>query len=370
MYYIIATHTSYQNGVEIHGPAHTIFNYLKEKSDKLIFIKHPLDPNTNRSKKQICRQDPVAYPPTIFPFLQYAYEVLINTLEITRLKGKVLFIGVDPLNALSGLLTKVLLGKRISTIYYIVDFTERRFQNDLKNKMYHLIDMFACKQSDQVWCVSTRIKNKKIEQGVTKDKVFFVPNSPHIRSINPQKYNGNLNCILIAQLHDCVDFAKILEIFKITHEVIPAIRLKIIGDGKERVAFEKLVSEYGLQDCIIFMGAISHEMVLAELKDAFLGFALYTSKASWNRYGDSMKAREYLSFGLPVIINTIPSTADEIREADAGLVVEDIDAQRIASFIINIVRDKTQYMNLRQNAYHLAEKNSKELLLSNLFPDT
>jgi glycosyltransferase involved in cell wall biosynthesis len=217
--------------------------------------------------------------------------------------------------------------------------------------------------------VSTRITNKKIEQGINKSKISFVPNSPHVRSIKPQEYNGNLNCILIAQLHDCVDFIKILEIVKITHEVIPTIRLKIIGDGKERVAFERLVSEYRLQDCIIFKGAISHEMVLAELKDALLGFALYTNKASWNRFGDSMKAREYLSFGLPVIINTIPSTADEIREADAGLVVEDIDAQQIASFIINIVRNKTQYMNLRQNAYHLAEKNSKELLLSSLLKD-
>lgn len=369
MKYIIATHTSYQNGIEIHGPAHTIFNYLREMNSALIFIKHPLDPNNNKSLKIINNQDPTIYPSAVFPFLQYVYEIFINILEITRLQGKVFFIGVDPLNALSGIAARVLLRKRISIIYYIVDFTERRFQNRFVNRIYHVIDMFVCKQADQVWCVSTRIKNKKIEQGVDKGKIFFVPNSPHIRSIKPQEYNGNLNCILIAQLHDCVDFTKILEIVKITHEVIPSIRLKIIGDGKERGAFERLVSEYRLQDCIVFKGAISHEMVLAELRDAFLGFALYTNKASWNRFGDSMKAREYLSFGLPVIINTVPSTADEIREAEAGLVVENIDSHQIASFIIHVVRDKAYYMHLRQNAYHLAEKNSKELLLSNLIQD-
>lgn len=368
MRYIIATHTSYQNGVEIHGPAHTIYSFLKEKGLNNLFIRHPLNPR--KDDIYILKNgenDRKIRAISSIPALDNIFELLVNAYEVLKVKEEVYFVGIDPLNALSGILCRLFFWKKIKVVYYIVDFSDTRFRNKLMNSVYTLLDKISCKYSHEVWCVSTRICTKKIEQGVEKQKVQFVPNSPHMQLDNKLKpYNGNLNCILIAQLNNCVDFTAILEVIKIVHISIPAIRLKVIGDGKEKFAFEQLAVANQLQNCVEFMGALSHKRVLDELGDAFVGFAIYTNSVSWNVYGDSMKAREYLAFGLPVIINNVPSTADEIQESNAGLVIDHIDPRIIASFVIEIVRNKALYSVLRQNAYSLAIKHGKERLLGPL----
>lgn len=55
-----------------------------------------------------------------------------------------------------------------------------------------------------------------------------------------------------------------------------------------------------------------------------IGLALYQYSSPWAKWGDSMKIREYLSVGLPVITTNVPSTADDVEEAGVGFVIRDV----------------------------------------------
>ncbi len=367
MIYIIATHASYQANKEIHGPAHTIFNFLLNKKVPLTFIRHPLDPSCTASS---IYTDHTEYKINTFwklPVLNFIKEIYINLVHTIKSNDSVTFIGVDPLNMISGLLGRVLLGNRLSTIYYIVDYAEPRFRNRIINLIYITLDRIAITFSNQIWCVSTRICEKKIQHGVNPKKIMLVPNSPIMQlQHNPPSYNHNLSCILVASLDNYIDFESIIQAIGIVKLTVPKIRLNIIGDGKERKRIMNAVQNAAISDSVVLLGSLDHKSVLEHLSNSFIGIALYSGYANWNVYGDSMKAREYLAHALPVIINDIPSTAQDIAKANAGMVLHTINPEVIASFIIKCVHDLSFYQEMRINAYNLAKRNDKSQILSGL----
>ena len=67
-----------------------------------------------------------------------------------------LFIGIDNLNALTGIIMKAF-GKVDKVAYYIIDHMDRRFKNPFFNFFYETIDRIACENSDVIWSLSARI---------------------------------------------------------------------------------------------------------------------------------------------------------------------------------------------------------------------
>ena len=76
---------------------------------------------------------------------------------IATTKKYELFIGVDNLNALAGLVLRRL-GKVERVVYYVIDYTPVRFKNPLLNAIYHWVDRRAVHGSDAVWNLSERMR--------------------------------------------------------------------------------------------------------------------------------------------------------------------------------------------------------------------
>ena len=66
------------------------------------------------------------------------------------------YIGVDPLNCLSGLVLRSL-GLVKCVIFYSIDFTPKRFPQKLVNDLYHAIESFCVRFADIRWDISPRI---------------------------------------------------------------------------------------------------------------------------------------------------------------------------------------------------------------------
>ena len=105
---------------------------------------------------------------------------------------------------------------------------------------------------------------------------------------------------------------------------------------------------------VIFTGSKPHEDVMKILSKSGVGLAIYTDDFPWTKYGDSMKAREYLACGLPVIITNVPSTADDIENARAGMVIKGVS--EIETAIDHLFKDEKSYQKIKKNAFALAKK--------------
>ncbi len=225
--------------------------------------------------------------------------------------------------------------------------------------------MVCIRNADEVWSVSERIRNKRREQGVPMEINKLLPNSPVFNKSKVRK-NNNKDLIIVSNLTKSLNMLPILDVIKKLVNKGYDIHLNIIGAGPEERYFKRLVSKEKLDKDIFFLGQLDHEKVLDKISKSYLGFALYTNENSWNIYGDSMKTREYMAYGIPVIMNDIPSTADDVIKYRSGLVVHEINSDEIISFIEKCILDKHYYNALRKNAIIMAQENDKSKILEDL----
>ncbi|MCX6808589.1 MAG: glycosyltransferase [Candidatus Berkelbacteria bacterium] len=365
MIYIIATHSVYKNNTEAFGPANSIAAFLAAKKQKVLFLKHALE----GSKESVAILPDQSVEKIELPgngiLSRGIREIKLNLKFSASEKEENIFIGVDPINGFAGSLLKIL-GKTDKFIYLTADYIEKRFNNWFLNACYHLADRICLLFSDEVWSVSSRIMNKRKRQGVPDRKNKLIVNSPDFHSIKRKDYNGNQNLVVISPLSKALNLSPIINSLKPLFSKYLKLKLEIIGSGEEEENFKQMVHDQELEEEIHFLGWKQHDEILDIMCSSFLGFALYTGAASWNVYGDSMKAREYVACGLPVIINEIPSTAEEVKSYHAGLVLSSISETKITNFVEKCLTDKEYYLSLRENALKMGQDFDKTKILSEL----
>src|SRR3989344_8307597 len=112
---LLVSHVYSTSSGFVYGPVDVIEDYLKNKKRKYKLIKYPLT-----SKIPLVLKSIFEISNSIFISLQFKPD---------------LFIGIDPLNALAGIiLRKLHLIKK--TIFYCVDYTPTRFHNKFVNSIY------------------------------------------------------------------------------------------------------------------------------------------------------------------------------------------------------------------------------------------
>lgn len=323
---LLVSHVYRTKSGPVYGPVDVVNNYLlTHKKFNLYLIKYNLNSNI-----------PIPIKSIIETILTIAKSILFKTN---------LFIGIDPLNALSGVILRKL-GLVSKTIYYCVDYTPTRFANKFLNNIYLWSDKFCANNSDEVWNVSRRIIDLRIKQGIQNDKIKYVPNSPKFLDcprVPDNKINKNQIVMVTGQTHNpVVDL--VLKSFAKLNKNFPNLKLKMIGIGKKR-----------LQKNVEFLGQLTNEDLLKVVSESYLALAIYTFSKdySWITYGDSKKAREYLACGVPVIITDVVGTSDEVKKYNAGLVVK-AETNELTNAIQEIMSDKKYWTTCRKNAIKLS----------------
>lgn len=359
--YIVASHVYYPDGKhDVYGPAHTVYDFLRTHKKEAMFIKHCIE---NKYPTQVISRGITKLIPIPLSFLAaFIKKFIISVVSCPR--GDLVVISVDPFNGLFAAFMK--LTRRARLIYYTPDYTEVRYQNWLLNKLYFFIDRTALSFADEVWSVSTRIQRLRKSQGVQDEKNIYVPNTPDYISMPRHRYNGNKSLVVVANLTTSFHYEPILQAVRDLSRVWGDLRLNIYGDGQMKRQLEKRIVDLKLGKVVVLKGHRSHDDILEEISQSFLGFALYTKASRGTYYGDSMKAREYVACSIPVIINDLPSTSEDISAFDAGIVLEKISRQEIAAFVSRCVNNRSYYLRLRKNAMVLGQRYDKSRLLARL----
>ena len=292
-----------------------------------------------------------------FDSLRYICDVVFTTAYIFFYAicnhDKVsLFIGVDPLNALSGVILKKL-GIVRYLVYYTTDFSERRFKNYLLNKLYFAIDKICMLSADQTWNVSSRITALRKSQGLSDKKNLFIPNVPSTDYIAfLEKPKSKFTLVTLGVIDSQLDNFGIIDAVKELIPRYPQIKLKIIGSGPLENEYKEYVSKHGVTENVLFLGSLNHNDALREIATSGIGLALYNGKWGFNYFGDSMKCREFFCYGLPVLTTDSHSTVDDIKKYDAGIVV----ACCTKDYVSGIIRLFENYERYSTDSYKLAGK--------------
>lgn len=114
------------------------------------------------------------------------------------------------------------------------------------------------------------------------------------------------------------------------------IDCRIIGDGPERTALERLIHKSQLEDSVALLGAQSSVQVAAELSEADV--FVMPSVVSSNKLmeGIPVALMEAMAVGLPVIASHISGIPELVEDGVSGCLVPERDSDAIAEALIDI----------------------------------
>lgn len=338
----IATHAVLVNDKAVHGPAHILADFLRERKIELKVIELPLASGMSQWPKQVQHvlTEAKAWKPTVY-------------------------IGIDPLNGW--------VGKRLKAqgivdrfVYHTPDYSPKRFGFSPLNWLYHWIDRTVVAAADDCWTVSSRITTVRQQQG-RKDARTIV-NGIVFDAKRVPEYDAErrFELMLVGNLNQTMDLEMLLGVVSELKNRYPKTHLHIVGDGQGRAALEAKVTQLTIGKYVTFHGNQPLNEVLKLLQMAGIGLALYSGAVGFNYYGDSKKIREYSAIGLPVITTPVVVNAEEITKYGAGEVVEP-NHTGVMSALTKLFNDEALYKKEHNAAIKLAKDTDLKSVLEEAF---
>lgn len=368
--YILATH------VWSDGPSQALREYLIKTEQDFIWIGHPLFYSKKKDgsgysifiKGQEVKKS--YFSPRKMPEpVKYIWEVWLNIVFIWKLKASrdYTYIGYDNLNAFSGIILKKI-GRVSKTVYYVIDYTPRRFNSKLLNYIYHKIDQFCVKYADETWSLNETAMNnarkkyfnfnayqegfsvqKEIPMGFWQDRIKL-------------KQFDEINKKQIVFLGNVIEKQGIQFILRALPEVIkviPEIKFVVVGDGEYLDALKKISVELNIANNIEFTGFLK-ELSDAEniLASSALAVAIYEEgnpDTNFTYYTDQGKIKNYLGCGLPILLSNVPPIAKELEKNNCGLIISN-NPKEIGEKIVELLSNEAKLKFYRENVLNYRDQ--------------
>lgn len=377
------------------GPSVDLYNYLKSKGYQAAFIEQPHPdseshiPTLEEVKDQKIIKK-IKLPLFWFPlrravsgdtvqrnFLLYLLFKFKDAVSVfyfmSKLKGKYdFFIGIESLNAILGIFFRRI-GKVKKVVYDVIDYSPRRYENKLMNRIFHAMDRFCCLHCDYTWSQTQKIIDKRFKLGLPRERgaMHLVKQTgierEKIKQL-PLDEIQRYQLVYVGHVFKVDGVELIIEAMPEILKRVPQANLIIMGDGDLKVSLERKCRQLDIDKQVEFTGIIGDMKEVEQylLKSA-VALTLYRfDNLSVKYYNDPSKPKLYLGCGLPQIITKTVPISKLIKEKEAGLAI-DYTKEALIKAALKFLEDDNLFKRYRLNAMHLAGQYSWNGIFSNLF---
>jgi glycosyltransferase involved in cell wall biosynthesis len=128
------------------------------------------------------------------------------------------------------------------------------------------------------------------------------------------------------------------------HQDLPRVTVDFLGDGPTRPECENLAGKLGLAKACRFLGAVTHQQVLASMSQADLTVVPSRSEA----FG--LVALESLAVGTPVVASAVGGLPEVVQNGLQGRLVPAGDPAALAETLKAVLGDPTGYSRMSELA--------------------
>jgi glycosyltransferase involved in cell wall biosynthesis len=216
----------------------------------------------------------------------------------------------------------------------------------------------ALAYADAALTVTQQLKDVYVSRGAKADKIGVILNVPETRflELNGNQPHRNEHFTLIC--HGAIEFRygqdTMLEAMALLKSELPDIRLHILGAGSYVEEFEAMIKKLKLEDRVNFLGWVSHEEMLRQLRAADVGIVAQKS-SPYSNLVHTNKMYEYIALGKPVLASRLTSVHAYFGD-DALCYFEPGNAESLAQGIVELYRNPARRESLVKNARHLYEQ--------------
>lgn len=228
---------------------------------------------------------------------------------------------------------------------------------------FKLLERLLPVLSDSVSCASDHLKELTKKFGVKEEFIFDAPVGADLDKFNlsasgnkiKEKYHilENEHIVLyIGQLHGAQYVELLIKAVNIVLQKCLDVKFMIVGEGFLEQQLRKLVYDLGLEDKIIFTGAVSHDEIPFYISSASVCVAPF-SDTEVTRCKSPLKIVEYMASSKAIVASNV----GEVRKmlGGVGMLTAPGDYHALAKGIITLLGDS----NLRKNLGLAARKRAE-----------
>ena len=240
---------------------------------------------------------------------------------------------------------------------------EKRFNNILLNLIYQTIFRLSLKFSNFKTSPSKKLIKK------LKNKIFYLPNSPKLKTKKIYKNKKNELLIFIPKIDDGINLDIIMDSLEILKRKKIEVKFLITGSFSNKnieLIIRRKIEKRFLKKNMLFLGFVKDDKkIIRLLNNSKIGVTTYnmTDRHNYYEYSDSLKIRQYAEFGLPILTEGLTPLAKEVASKKFGFIFR--NSKDLSNKIIKIIF-KNEYKHLSKNSRIWALKNSREKFVNKL----
>lgn len=129
----------------------------------------------------------------------------------------------------------------------------------------------------------------------------------------------------------------LVEGFDKVHNVLPDVKLVLVGDGPGRPLIEQQVASLGLQQAVSISGVVDHQQVASLVGEAEVAVASYPKQGN-GVIQAPLKIVEYMAAGKAIVAPRMQSF-EVLEDGKTAVLVEPGDADELAMAILELLND-------------------------------
>ena len=218
--------------------------------------------------------------------------------------------------------------RKVHTIHTLAQKDSGRIGRILNKLFFKVYGVVPVALSDVVQ--ETIEKSYKIN----KNKIPVIHNGIPLEKCSPKTsyhYDSKMSILHIGTFYPPKNHKGLIEAFAAFHAIKPNSVLRLIGGGEDINEIENLVKEFGLTECVEFLGLQSNVYGYLHDADIFTLPSLYE--------GIPMTIIEAMGTGLPIVATNVGGIPDMLVDGESAILV-DVDSEKIADAFLKLANDE------------------------------
>jgi glycosyltransferase involved in cell wall biosynthesis len=224
------------------------------------------------------------------------------------------------------------------------------------------LEYFLYRKAARIVSVTNSFKSVLSSNGVPADKIVVVRNGADLASFAPgprpeelvklHGLEGKFVAAYIGTVGMAHGLATILDAAEnlVTHA---AVAFVVVGDGAERASLEKEARRRGLAN-VIFVGRVGKEEVRRYWRLADAALVLLRDRPVFRHVLPS-KMFEAMATARPIVLGVLGESAELLRAAKAGVVIQPESADELAGAIARLAANRAEAAAMGENGRKLVE---------------